>query len=165
MRGASLSAGTACPFLHSRDGECAARGACFISGIACPLLHLNGGQRAARGAFCVAAIFSPSMHWKGRNICSEGHPRRPWHCCPVLHSSKGEVCAARGSLFDYTHKGGSGTTRSGSFPPRTTGPVPVECAVRVISHISLGIVDIYANTERFRGLEPLSPHLCPLSVP
>ena len=31
--------------------------------------------------------------------------------------------------------------------------------------ISLWDVTFHANTERFRGLVPLLPHLCPLSVP
>ena len=39
------------------------------------------------------------------------------------------------------------------------------CAVtRVTTAISLKVGKIYANTERFRRSEPLSPHLCPLSV-
>ena len=31
-------------------------------------------------------------------------------------------------------------------------------------HMSLGDIRFHANTERFQGLVPLWPHLCPLSV-
>ena len=34
-----------------------------------------------------------------------------------------------------------------------------------VSHISLGDVQNCANSVGFWGLVPLSPHLCPLSVP
>ena len=36
---------------------------------------------------------------------------------------------------------------------------------RIVAMISLGVFAFHANTERFQGLVPLLPHLCPLSVP